>query len=511
MKEIITKSQGSEIKVFPLVNKIPERFRKPLYALGTFVGMSSLAAVCSADQTEKTSDLQPKLDYSLTLPFAAEEIWWLTSGPHADGLSDGHRYALDFAPSAPIACPGNEPYREKFVRSIADGIIVVSGNEKDSTDKNHSIVEIDHGNSFTSGYMHLDEIQVQVGDKVKQGDPLGYASCESPAGGGTGGVHSHVFSRFNNEPIEIDRLVLSGWTIQATEGNYQGVMEKQNEEVRTADRGRCGPDEETIKACGGIRNDISWGNTQLEIVPTIALVPTLALVETIEKPVIPTVALPIETRQQEIDRYALVLDGSGDGVEIGDADSLNFSEGLTIEAEIEMANVGETDSGNAVLARGLSAEPFVLWASHYKCNGEMATWFHRNAWPCAGAVVDPGKKVNVAMAYDGVQITFYVDGKLVNRQAYEGGINDTREPIFIGRSPFGEGEDFSGKIFWVALWRRVRTEEEVASDVGGIENIAKAEDEGLVGFWQFKGNFGDSTSNHNDGKEMGDAHIEKVN
>ena len=37
--------------------------------------------------------------------------------------------------------------------------------------------------------------------------------------------------------------------------------------------------------------------------------------------------------------------------------------------------------------------------------------------------------------------------------------------------------------------------------------VAAAEAQGLVGFWQFNGDFADSTSNHNDGQPLGDAHL----
>lgn len=339
MKEIADTSGKTSIEAFPLVSKIPKRLRMPIYAGLTTLGVAGgVGAVCNSKETPKLSELQQHLGYSAALPFATGEQWWITSGPHADGLSDGVRYALDFAPSTPIACPGSEPYREKFVRAIGDGVVTVSGNENDPDDKNHSIVELDHGNTFTTGYMHLDEIQVEVGQKVEQGDPLGFASCESPAGGGTGGIHSHVYAELGDKPIEIDRVVLSGWTISATEGNYQGVMEKAGEQARTADRRRCGPSQETIDECGGIRNDIRWENIRLELAPTIALVPTIRPVETLEKPVIPTVAPKVETRQEEINRkwnlaiglgqkfIGLMLDGSPQAITQAQAMQITPSE-----------------------------------------------------------------------------------------------------------------------------------------------------------------------------------------
>ncbi len=280
------------------------RFAAPL-ALSASAAVYG-GAVCNSESTPKASELQPRLTYSLTLPSAAGEDWWYVGGPHSDGLSGGVRYAVDFSPSpAAISCKDGEPhvYTEKFVRTIADGVVVHVGNENDSTDKYHSIVEIDHGNGFVGGDMHLSDIQVKVGQKVKQGDPLGYASCEVPPGGETDGVHDHKYAYLNGKPIEIDRLVMSGWEIQGTSGNYQGTMIKSGEDVRKADTRRCGPSAASIKACGGIRNDIKWG-ALAELAPTIAPKPTIAPVPTLEKLVIPTVKAASsdkEMKRQEIE------------------------------------------------------------------------------------------------------------------------------------------------------------------------------------------------------------------
>lgn len=51
MKEIPkTFEKSSDIKAFPLISKIPKRLRGSLYASATFAGISSIAAVCGADE-----------------------------------------------------------------------------------------------------------------------------------------------------------------------------------------------------------------------------------------------------------------------------------------------------------------------------------------------------------------------------------------------------------------------------------------------------------------------------
>lgn len=304
MNERIT----ADVKVFPLVNKIPRRLRGPVYAAATFLSVSGVAATCGGgDKPLKTSELQPRLTYSLTLPFEVGETWWYTGGPHSDGLSGGVRYAIDVTPTdKSLPCPSSEPYQGEFVRAIADGVVTVVGNEKDPKDKNHSVVEIDHGEGFVSGYMHLADMQVEVGDTITQGDPLGYVSCEIVPGGKTEGEHLHLYAQLKDKPIEIDRVVMSGWYIEATTGNYQGTMKQGDQAIRTADTRRCGPSTYSIRECGQdeeIRNDISWKDPHEEYiatpvaqtVPTRAPVPTLAPVPTVAKPVIPTVRLATAT------------------------------------------------------------------------------------------------------------------------------------------------------------------------------------------------------------------------
>ncbi len=254
-------------------------------------------AVCGEEDTPKTSDLQGRLKYSLILPFSPYETWWYTGGPHSDALSNGVKYAIDVTPAGVRrACPGSNPYMEKTVRAIANGEVTAVGNENDTADKFHSVVEIDHGEEFTSGYMHLDNILVEIGQYVEQGDALGYVSCESPPGGTTEGQHLHFYGELNGKPIEIDRIVMSGWTIEGAGTDYKGIMYQDQDDARTADRRRCGPGEESIKLCGGIiRNDIRWSNSDAELAPTVEMRPTMAPVPTLGPITVDPVSPPWES------------------------------------------------------------------------------------------------------------------------------------------------------------------------------------------------------------------------
>lgn len=365
-----------------VLEHLPKSKRLRKFAAPLILGASAAfygGAVCSGEDTPKASELQPHLTYSLTLPFAAGETWWYTGGPHSDGLSKGVRYGVDFSPSPnAISCKDGKPhvYTEKYVRTIADGTVIHAGNPNDPKDKYHSIVEIDHGNGLVESDMHLSEIQVMVGQKVKQGDPLGYASCEVPPGGETDGVHVHTDAVLNGKPIEIDRLVLSGWEIRKTSGNYQGTMTKSGEDIRTADTRRCGPSAASIKACGGARNDVEWG-ALAETVPTMALKPTIAPVETVELPTL----VPIENPNRQNEG---VLDFMGWQFRIGSWESpvttYQPASGVVREGWRRLVL-----KGDIVNMQSVPADPGNPYGIYYYINGGNANAFfvmvHGNKYP----------------------------------------------------------------------------------------------------------------------------------
>lgn len=173
---------------------------------------------------------------NLELPFRGKGH--LTGGGHSDGLSAGVRYALDFASPAVYGCPGSDRAENWPATATASGKVTVVGNEKDSNDPNHSIVEINHG-QLSSEYFHLKNIQVMVGQEVKAGDLLGDPSCEFPKGGSTSGIHLHFGLKLNGQFMPINEAILSGWRVINGAENYQGRMEKDGQVV-IASTGRQG-------------------------------------------------------------------------------------------------------------------------------------------------------------------------------------------------------------------------------------------------------------------------------
>ena len=70
------------------------------------------------------------------------------------------------------------------VIAVASGVVVYSGRK----DGYGNLVEIDHGNGLTTRYGHHDELKVEVGDFVKQGDVIGLMGNS----GRSTGPHVHL-------------------------------------------------------------------------------------------------------------------------------------------------------------------------------------------------------------------------------------------------------------------------------------------------------------------------------
>lgn len=84
----------------------------------------------------------------------------------------------------------------KTVNTVADGIVTISGFSAYG-----NYVVVDHGNGFSTLYAHLNSRAVSAGQKVKQGDVIGYAGSTYGPGGYSTGPHLHFELRINDEVV----------------------------------------------------------------------------------------------------------------------------------------------------------------------------------------------------------------------------------------------------------------------------------------------------------------------
>lgn len=162
----------------------------------------------------------------MSLPWKSGQGFYYTSGPHG-GYVDGSAWAaIDFGPPDVLAACfySNEPST-----AVADGVIV-------SAHQGEVYLDTDGDGNIQTGwvllYLHvaLDiDTPVQAGQRVKEGDVIGYASCE---GGLSNSSHLHLARRYNGEwmaaggPVPMD---LGGWVVQPNLVPYQGNIANGDE------------------------------------------------------------------------------------------------------------------------------------------------------------------------------------------------------------------------------------------------------------------------------------------
>lgn len=195
---------------------------------------------------------------NIFLPFPEGETWALTGGIHNVG-------SLDWAPWKPIECPDNNYYPTTFLdywatASISGKIKEIRGPQ--DGDPGVLIIEADKGVQVV--YRHVlqtDDQNLKVGKKVKAGELLIHPACV----GDTTGLHIDTSVKINGETIPGEQIVYSGWQSRRGDTEYNGTLEKDGEEVRTANIYRCAPpDNATNPNCDGTRNDITNGNSRPE-------------------------------------------------------------------------------------------------------------------------------------------------------------------------------------------------------------------------------------------------------
>ncbi len=170
--------------------------------------------------------LQPEFSF----PFPAGETWVLTGGPHTGWGSLMPLAALDFAPPAVVG--GCIPTNKQAI-AVADGVVVRS-------EAGVVMLDLDgDGNEHTGWdvlYLHLaTEGRAPVGKKLKQGDPVGYPSCE---GGTATGTHVHLARKYNGEWMPADSAIpfdLEGWIAHDGGAPYLGTLVRGNRVVTACD------------------------------------------------------------------------------------------------------------------------------------------------------------------------------------------------------------------------------------------------------------------------------------
>lgn len=168
--------------------------------------------------------IEPIVPYNLQqpelrLPWQSGVTFYYTGGPHG-AYSDGSiGAAIDFGPPDVL---GNCFYSNEYVTAAAEGRVYLG-------ETGEIYLDLDFDGHLQTGwvlfYLHvvaLDELQ--AGQVIPAGSPLGYASCE---GGLANASHLHLARRYNGEWLAAGGpvpLVLSGWQVEDGASPYEGSL-----------------------------------------------------------------------------------------------------------------------------------------------------------------------------------------------------------------------------------------------------------------------------------------------
>jgi ribosomal protein S27AE len=87
------------------------------------------------------------------------------------------------------------------VKSLADGVVVTTHSDKYPCG---GTIMIKHSDGYTTGFCHMQKINVKVGQEVKKGDVIGISGGgkDDPGKGRSSGKHLHLTIRKDGKPLD---------------------------------------------------------------------------------------------------------------------------------------------------------------------------------------------------------------------------------------------------------------------------------------------------------------------
>jgi hypothetical protein len=160
---------------------------------------------------------------------------------------------------------------------------------------------------------------------------------------------------------------------------------------------------------------------------------------------------------------ALSFDGTTARVTVADANSLDLTTAMTIEAWVNPSS--GTGWREVVLKETSGGLAYALYAAN---NGSRpAAYVHTPAdvGINGSAAVPLNTWTHLAMTYDGATLQMFVNGVLVKSGAAPGAAATSSSPLQIGGNSVW-GEYFKGLIDEVRIYNRVLTGGEIQTDMG---------------------------------------------
>ena len=179
----------------------------------------------SAEQTAKSgysismveaSDTPPALD----LPFARPQAWQFNGAHTWSGAdNDSPMSSIDFTRSWSI--DWGDDTATDWISASHDGVVSVFSS---------CYVQVQHDSGWATQYYHLDNVQVEPGQRVRAGDLIGiYSSNEEQAlctGGSSTGPHLHFALLKDGSYTGLQDIELSGYRIHPGDYSYDSNRDR---------------------------------------------------------------------------------------------------------------------------------------------------------------------------------------------------------------------------------------------------------------------------------------------
>ena len=159
---------------------------------------------------------------------------------------------------------------------------------------------------------------------------------------------------------------------------------------------------------------------------------------------------------------ALSFDGVDDIVTIADADTLDASDALTLEAWVKPAQHADWHTVMLKEKSGTDLN-YALYSSSWGHNPSAHAWVNGEKDTRGTANLPLASWSHLALTYDSSTLRLYVDGVQVSSKAVSGSIGASTLPLHIGGNALW-GEFFKGAIDEVRVYRRALTAAEIVQD-----------------------------------------------
>jgi fibronectin type 3 domain-containing protein len=159
---------------------------------------------------------------------------------------------------------------------------------------------------------------------------------------------------------------------------------------------------------------------------------------------------------------ALVFNGTSSRVDISDAPALHFSTGMTLEAWVKPATIG--NAWRDVIYKGNDNYYLEATSTNGRRPGGGGIIGGSTAEAFGGAPLTANSWAHLALTYDGATLRLYVNGTQAVSTARSGTIQTSTNPLQIGGDGF-YGQYFNGAIDEVRVYNRALTAAEIQTDM----------------------------------------------